>query len=374
MGEFISNNRIAIIGCGIFGALAAIRLGEAGYKVEVFEEKALPLSGATRNNLNRVHLGPHYPRDIDTAKQSLNNFDRFCLEFKPAINKNFTNGYFIAKENSKTSPEDFIKFLDSANIPYEEVNPSKFPLKLLQVSMGIICKEAVYDINILRELLISKMDAVQIKLNCLSKISNINIKNNGFELELNNSELKNFDIVINSSYQNINRLYKSMQQDDNLGREFQYEYTASALIDLDITEPVGATIMDGPFVTLLPFGITGKYLLYDVEKSVLKRSIAEFMPNEWGNLKTTPVANISEYDFSMRLIKSALKFIPSLSKARVHGLMHGPRMVLSGKDSSDARPSYVSEVFPGYFEIFSGKVDHAIETGEKLLDLIRNKL
>ena len=71
----VNSKNVAIVGCGIFGAVTALRLSELGMKVDVFESNAGPLSGASYNNQNRLHLGFHYPRDHETAKQCIRGFE-----------------------------------------------------------------------------------------------------------------------------------------------------------------------------------------------------------------------------------------------------------------------------------------------------------
>ena len=51
-----SNSNIAIIGCGIFGALSALELAKKGNKVTIFEAHKKILNGASLNNQNRLHL------------------------------------------------------------------------------------------------------------------------------------------------------------------------------------------------------------------------------------------------------------------------------------------------------------------------------
>ena len=52
------------------------------------KEKEL-LSGATTKNLNRVHLGYHYPRDKETVFQSQKGFYSFTKLYSHSIIKKF---------------------------------------------------------------------------------------------------------------------------------------------------------------------------------------------------------------------------------------------------------------------------------------------
>ena len=107
------NERIAIVGCGAFGAMIALRLSENGYEVTVFERELECFRGASFNNQNRLHLGFHYPRDIMTARQCIEGFSRFCEEFPECIVSGFPNLYFIAKNGSYTDKSSYEKFCSS---------------------------------------------------------------------------------------------------------------------------------------------------------------------------------------------------------------------------------------------------------------------
>ena len=55
--------KIAIIGAGIFGITAAIKLSKfKDFNVDVFEKCNSIFQGATYANHNRHHYGFHYPR------------------------------------------------------------------------------------------------------------------------------------------------------------------------------------------------------------------------------------------------------------------------------------------------------------------------
>ena len=68
----------------------------------------------------------------------------------------------------------------------------------------------------------------------------------------------------------------------------QYEYTAFPIIQLDIPN-IGVTIMDGPFVTLLPYGKTGSFSLYHVNHSVIQTEVSDIFNKEWLSIEKTPL-------------------------------------------------------------------------------------
>ena len=89
------NKKIAIIGGGLFGLTTYIMLKKRGIECNLFEKKKELLSGASTNNLNRVHFGYHYPRDNLTAKQSYKGYLSFYKIYKRAIFSNFKNYYLM---------------------------------------------------------------------------------------------------------------------------------------------------------------------------------------------------------------------------------------------------------------------------------------
>ena len=84
---------IIVIGCGIFGAEIALKASSKGLSVKVFEANEDILLGASMNNQNRLHLGFHYPRDIETGIQSIRGFDLFKKKYEKCIQSNFLNTY-----------------------------------------------------------------------------------------------------------------------------------------------------------------------------------------------------------------------------------------------------------------------------------------
>ena len=101
---------VVVIGGGIFGAEVALKAKSLGLSVKIYEAKDNILSGASQNNQNRLHLGFHYPRDLETGRQSIRGFNAFREKYQESIQDDFVNAYFIANSNSLTSPAAYLTF------------------------------------------------------------------------------------------------------------------------------------------------------------------------------------------------------------------------------------------------------------------------
>ena len=359
---------LVVVGAGIFGIEIALQAIENGLDVKIIDAKEDILMGASMNNQNRLHLGFHYPRDIDTALQSIRGFSSFKLKYKECIQDNFLNTYFIASDNTKTTFDDYIKFCDNLNLQYRIISHNDLPFILDNVRGGISCNEVVYDCEILRNLVRKKIIKNKISFSFKSRVEKINKVNGIFNLKTSSNEEFYSDIVVNATYGSSNYLSAQLGIDipDRL-----YEYTAVPIIDLDIPK-IGLTIMDGPFFTVLPYGKTNKFLLYHVDLSVIKSEINSSLNLSWLNKATSPFAMINKKNYFTLMIKECSKFMPILNKSKLINYLEGPRMVLPKIDYSDARPSLISEN-DDYFDVFSGKIDHSIWVAQEIINKIQFK-
>jgi glycine/D-amino acid oxidase-like deaminating enzyme len=357
------SNRVAVIGCGMFGAVTAIRLSQAGFAVEVFERNSEPLRGASHNNLNRLHLGVHYPRDLQTALQCVRGFKRFCEEFPECVVRDFFNCYFVAEEGSLTTAEEFVHFCSALNVNCEQIAIGDFPIEMRGVSVAMKCPEAVYDSGILRELVLARMRRSSIAVAQRDVVA-VRADGREFELTFSSGAARRFDAVVNASYANTNRFDASLGLPIN---ENQYEYTFVPVIETSFPQPLGITIMDGRFITILPFGKSNKYLLYHVEHSVIERRIERLLPHEWLSPETGPLSTGDRRQLARDMLATAAAFVPALAEARPVGHLEGPRMVQAGRDATDARPSIVRSPLPNYVTIFSGKIDHSMWVADEVI-------
>ena len=136
--------KIAIIGAGLFGLTTYLFLKQKGFDCTLFEKEKNFLLGASTNNLNRVHFGYHYPRDYETAKQSLKGYQSFRKFYKSAIVDDFDNYYFIANLG-KINFDKYLKFCRTNNLDYQKINLNEFILKNKYLQGGIKVKEPIYD-------------------------------------------------------------------------------------------------------------------------------------------------------------------------------------------------------------------------------------
>lgn len=358
---FAGSKSVAVVGCGVFGGVAAIRLAELGHRVTIFERAEVILSGASFNNQNRLHLGFHYPRDNETALQCIRGFREFHKKFTPCVVDNFESAYFIASDGSVTTAHDYLNFCRKLNLSFQQIAPANFEPTVRNVAIGVLCSEAVYDCNILRDLISAEFNIKSIKVHLGANINEIKKVPDGFRLTTkNNNEI--FDAVVNCTYADLNRLTHQLGHPVPV---LQHEYTIVPILEWSVP-PIGITIMDGPFMSVLPFGKTGQFLLYHVERSVMQRSVNPQMPQSWLDTATAPSSSVDVKNLCTAMLADCSQFIPALASARCVAFLEGPRVVLPNMDSTDARPSIIQEPEAGYVTALSGKVDHCIWAADEI--------
>lgn len=357
MNARLKKIRVGIIGCGIFGSEIAIALCQSGFSVSIIDSNEEILQGASGNNLNRVHIGFHYPRDLETAKQAYQCYEEFKEKYSSCVSTNFLNSYFIANEGSLTSSKKFYEFCKKLGAPHKIIKSKEFPLVITGADDGIICEESVYDFGSMRKLICDKFAEHRVKLITGNSVIRLSKNDDFYSLELANGDTINVDVVINTTYADINRLANQIGIEVD---EMQYEYTVIPIIEAAIPR-VGVTIMDGPFTSILPRGTSGEFLLYHVDHSVLTREVGYQVKSDWLAPETGPFYKINKQEYFSKMIELCSQFIPDLKSAKLCGFLEGPRIVQSRKESTDARPSVVKfNNNDSYISILSGKVDSSI--------------
>ena len=138
-----------IIGAGLYGLYSALFCAKMGERVLVLELENSPFERATYINQARVHMGYHYPRSISTAIKSRGYFDRFNEDYGFCINSSFEKIYGTSRDFSWTNAEQFRKFCKDANIPCEDIHPSKY-FRVDTCDGAFLTTEYTYDAQVLK--------------------------------------------------------------------------------------------------------------------------------------------------------------------------------------------------------------------------------
>jgi glycine/D-amino acid oxidase-like deaminating enzyme len=296
----------------------------------------------------------------------MKGFQRFRDEFEPCLMQGFPNAYFIANSDSMTTPRDYLAFCERVGLRYDILDMDAFSPIVREVALGITTDEVVYDCGVLRTLVLRGLDAAGVKPHYGADVSRITRDGSRYTLEISEKLYGPFDAVVNCTYANINLLNAQL---GHAAPTYQYEYTMVPIIEWN-QPPVGVTVMDGRFMTVLPFGQTGRFLLYHVEHTVVATEIGSQMPIGWLDPKNSPSQQVNAQYLFNTIKQSCSRFVPALQDARLAGFLQGPRMVLANRDSTDARPSIINRHEPGYWSVFTGKIDHCMWVADEIANTL----
>ena len=331
-------------------------------KVIVIEKNSELLRGATFANHNRHHYGYHYPRSKETALQCLESRNEFEAVYGKACFRDFVNYYCIGRENTKTSPEEYISFCKSINLEYEIVDPPTNLINKNKIDLCIKAFEPVYSFSTLQDIVLDKLKMkknIDVRLN--QEVIGGKILENGKKRVLVSDEFgKDYeievDVIINATYSFYNNFCSMF----NFKRQnFQYNIQELNVIKLPIKKPVGITIQDGPYPSFLPFGDTGLYLLAHVETSQLKREVST---------NKTPLSsrtNILESNWENTL-KECSKYLPILDKCTYKYSIFVDRVVDACRLKDDSRLTEIRSHGNNIWSIFSAKVITCVSTARTL--------
>jgi hypothetical protein len=352
--------KVVVIGAGLFGCCSAIELARAGFQVVLLDREADIMQKASRVNHNRIHLGYHYLRSVETAEQSIEGLLSFLFNYGKAVENQFPNYYAIAKEGSKTTPEEFLAFCNKVGIGYDFEYPADTFLNRNALSASFKVPEPVFDYEILKQEVGKSLlnSGVDIRLN--QEVQGITKKPGGeYELIIN-QRVEHFDVVINATYSDFNEInhalgvpLKPLLFEKVLIPEFEFKHN-----------PFGLTIMDGPFCSVMPKGKqTEKFLLYHVTHSVEQGVLSELHPNFKPD---NPSQEGLIYD-------QATYYMPFLAQVKRTNQFKTIRVVHKNSDDARLTELYMYEQFENYFAILSGKISTCIQVALEIKHTLQQK-
>jgi len=334
--------KVAIVGAGIYGTTAAIKLADKGYHVDLFEKYDNILSATSGINQYRVHRGYHYPRSKETILSCKDNESSFIKYYNAAIINDVEHYYSIATEDSFTTPRDYLHVLDECKLQWEIVDP------MPNCDLTVKIKESLYAPDALRKICMDRIRACNINLFLNSKVNSLD-------------ELSEYKYKVISTYSSLNDF-------DKVQKDYQFELCEKPLFILpNKYKNKSIVVMDGPFMCFDPYGFTKYHVGGNVVHAIHSSNIGKkaIVPPAYKNYINKGIIKDPKLTNVPRFIESAKKFFPDIEKAIHVGSMYTVRTVLPNKDDTDARPTIV-DFKDDTIVLFSGKVGNCVAAAEQI--------
>lgn len=350
---------VAVVGAGAFGCAIAFEFAARGSDVLLLEQEADILLGASALNQNRLHVGFHYPRDATTARQSLVGARLFADRFPESINLSFPNYYFVARDGSRTSSSEFEGFINEHRLPAQRLTTDQYPALAASTEKldgAWRVAEGVIDMSILHDSFESLLNDVGVDIRTKCQVVHLERTADGnWCIETNAGPFRSRLIVI-ATY-GLDRL----EPESDFLSEFQETLVPIATSP---SKPIGLTVVDGDFVTVLPRGFTNELLLYSPGLSVLSRHVGTSV------IRTQRIDPAKVKQRISAIIARVLDFFPGLELTDTGVCLQTTRRIPAHAEATDQRRSTFSEVAPRCYRVHSGKVDHCLTLAKNLADTV----
>jgi hypothetical protein len=378
-GEYTLKSRnvfdYVIFGAGIYGMYAAKLLSEKNYNVAVIEIDSEPLQRASYINQARVHNGYHYPRSVSTAAKSAQYYNRFNKEFGFAVHKEFRKIYAISAHDSLTNAEQFLRFCRYVDIPADEINPNRY-FKDGIVEAAYETNEYTYDAVKIKEWFVEKFEGIpNVQLYFSSYIKEAKIEGEDFVIELQNGNIIECVNVLNATYAGINQILNYFGFE-----KFKIKYELCEMILTDVSsnlKDIGITVMDGPFFSIMPFGLSGKHSLSSVNDTPHEavnqafpifscQKIREDCNEKF--LKNCNTCFCKPNTAWQRMKQLANKYLDEQYEVSYHSSLFAVKTILNSAEIDDSRPTIikVSSQKPNFISVLSGKFNTIYDLEEVL--------
>lgn len=372
-----------IIGGGIFGAYAALYLAKQGRRIALIEKEKTLFSKASIVNQARLHGGYHYPRSIATALMSDENKERFTQDHKDFINFSFEKYYAIDRFGSFTDSKQFERFCDYINIKCEKVE--HHPLFNFERFEALyLTEEYSFDPILIANYYKQKLaDSADIQHFIYHKPIEAKAKDNYWDIRCKNLDneqefMLTTPLVINATYcasNAINALF---------GVEhipLMHEISEMVFVNSPQLQDIGLTIMDGPFASLMPYGLSGLHSLSSVAYTHHKVSY-EDLPTFDCQKKhptcrpdSTNICNGCEaqpISAKHKMVAQIKQYLSETVELQYFSKFFTIKSKLKANSIDDGRPTEIAHLHssPDFFCLFAGKINSIYEI-EKVVGAIK---
>lgn len=356
--------RVAVIGGGIFGATAALVLGET-CDVTLFERHGGLLEEASFANQYRHHSGFHYPRSPETVAQIQASKRAFELFYREAIVR--VQSYIaVARNGSRVSARAYERICRARGLCFRRAFPPPAFLNRDAVSASFKTDEAVYDYAALRSVILRRIRAnSRIALRLAHEVTGVSLASTGEKLlryrQNGTVRQAEFDYCINAMYANHNLFCRWLGFPE---RALEFRFKEILVIRLPVKSRPAVMVVDGPFATLVPIPRTTLYTFGDVPLSVhrIARSFSPAVLKRWKK---------TEHSRAGRMLRRCRQWFPILSRARLVESRFVVLPIDAASTVRDDRTTSLTDHGFGCFSILEGKIITAVSFAREVLARVR---
>lgn len=356
---------LIVVGAGAFGLYAAGLASRQRRSVAVVDIAETPFTRASLVNQARLHYGYHYPRSLATALSAKRYFDRFSEEFPEAINADFTMIYATSTRASFTNSQAFTAFCDRAGIEVKRVDPARF-FKAGTVDGAFETKECSFDADALQSALMERIDENRTHWFLGHSIASGIVKRDELTVRLEDGVTIRSRALVNATYSGTNAVLKALG-----ATTLPLKYELCEVVLGEPSQPLsglGITVMDGPFFSVMPFGLTGLHSATAVGITPRLESreevptfpcqplVEDCTPRNLADCTRCPQRPGTGWPLIRQLME--LYLVEDLSMEYAHSLFT-VKTVLATAEVDDSRPTVIVNHWesPTVFTVFSGKMD-----------------
>lgn len=322
-----------VIGGGFYGCSLALFLRSISDRIMLVEAGERLLDRASRVNQARVHTGFHYPRSMLTAVKSLVLHNRFASDFPDAVVDDFQMLYAIARRRSKVSAKRFYRMFADMGSPIAPADPSQAALFNSDLIEGVFaCREYAFDYTVLRRHMVNRFDALGFDLRLKTAVVGIEDRPDGAIARLSTGEEIEARTIFNVTYAQTNAVLRSGGLPE---AAIKHEIAEIALIRPPARlERYGVTIMDGPFLSCMPYPAEHLHSLTHVR----------YTPQlSWTDRATckTPYGVLAGAQLETRhrhMLVDGRRYLPCLAEAEWVQSLYDVKTVLVKNEQDDGRP------------------------------------
>ena len=353
-----------IVGGGFYGCNLALFLRSISSSILLLEAGDDLMTRASRVNQARIHTGFHYPRSALTAVKSMVLRQRFAADYAEAVIDDFQMLYGIARRRSRVNANRFFRTFKTMGSPIEPANASQSALfDPAMVEAVFNCVEHAFDYRVLHRGLANRLDALGLEVALNTEVVELEDRADSVVVRLADGQQIEARYVFNVTYAQINHVLRAGKLPE---AHLKHETVEIALIEPPAQlEGYGITIMDGPFMSTMPYPAERLYSLTHVRYTPQK---------SWTDAETSDspyqvLAAAAPVSRHRHMLLDAQRYVPSLAEAAWVKSLYEVKTVLLKNEADDGRPILYQRQprDSRVISIMGGKIDNIYD----LFELIR---